>query len=142
AFAGGRRAPGRAGGACLWSAGRHAKSGRWYSQYEILPGGTGARPDGDGVSAMDELVVNVMNTPVEAIETEFPVRVDRYELACDSGGPGAFRGGLGVRRQWRILAEESSVNLRMDRFKFFLPRRVRRQARARLEGGVEPRQRR
>jgi len=70
---------------------------------------------------MDELVVNVMNTPVEAIETEFPVRVERYELARDSGGPGTFRGGLGVRRQWRILAEESSVNLRMDRFKFASP---------------------
>ena len=67
---------------------------------------------------MDELVVNVMNTPVEAIESEFPVRVERYELARDSGGPGKFRGGLGVRRQWRILADETSVNLRMDRFKF------------------------
>jgi N-methylhydantoinase B len=111
-------APGSAAGGSLSSAGHHPKSGRWYSQYEILTGGTGARPDGDGVSAMDELVVNVMNTPVEAIETEFPVRVERYELACDSGGPGTFRGGLGVRRQWRILAEESSVNLRMDRFKF------------------------
>src|SRR6516164_9348049 len=111
-------APGSAAGGSLSSAGRDPKSGRWYSQYEILNGGTGARPDGDGVSAMDELVVNVMNTPVEAVETEFPVRVERYELACDSGGPGTFRGGLGVRRQWRILAEESSVNLRMDRFKF------------------------
>jgi N-methylhydantoinase B len=67
---------------------------------------------------MDELVVNVMNTPVEANESEFPVRVERYELAADSGGPGKFRGGLGVRRHWRILADESSVNLRMDRFKF------------------------
>jgi N-methylhydantoinase B len=67
---------------------------------------------------MDELVVNVMNTPVEAIETEFPVRVERYELAGDSGGAGTFRGGLGVRRQWRVLADETSVNLRMDRFKF------------------------
>ena len=111
-------APGSAAGGSLSSAGRHPKSGRWYSQYEILNGGTGARPDGDGVSAMDELVVNVMNTPVEAIETEFPVRVERYELAGDSGGPGTFRGGLGVRRQWRILADESTVNLRMDRFKF------------------------
>jgi N-methylhydantoinase B len=111
-------APGSAAGGSLSSAGRHPKSGRWYSQYEILNGGTGARPDGDGVSAMDELVVNVMNTPVEAIETEFPVRVERYELAADSGGAGTFRGGLGVRRQWRILADESSVNLRMDRFKF------------------------
>jgi N-methylhydantoinase B len=70
---------------------------------------------------MDELVVNVMNTPVEAIETEFPVRVERYELAADSGGPGTFRGGLGVRRQWRILADETTVNLRMDRFKFSSP---------------------
>jgi N-methylhydantoinase B len=70
---------------------------------------------------MDELVVNVMNTPIEAIETEFPIRVERYELACDSAGPGKFRGGLGVRRQWRILAEESTVNLRMDRFKFSSP---------------------
>src|SRR5437588_9244545 len=114
-------APGSAAGGSLSSAGRHPRSGRWYSQYEILNGGTGARPDADGVSAMDELVVNVMNTPVEAIETEFPVRVERYELACDSGCPGKFRGGLGVRRQWRILADESIVNLRMDRFKFSSP---------------------
>ncbi|HEX9275239.1 MAG TPA: hydantoinase B/oxoprolinase family protein, partial [Casimicrobiaceae bacterium] len=114
-------APGSAAGGSLSSAGRHPASGRWYSQYEILNGGTGARPDGDGVSAMDELVVNVMNTPVEAIETEFPVRVERYELARDSGGAGRFRGGLGVRRQWRMLADETSVNLRMDRFKFSSP---------------------
>jgi len=62
-----------------------------------------------------------MNTPVEAVETEFPVRVERYELVPDSAGPGTFRGGLGVRRQWRILAEESVVNLRSDRFKFSSP---------------------
>jgi N-methylhydantoinase B len=114
-------APGSAAGGSLSSAGRHPRTGRWYSQYEILNGGTGARPDRDGVSAMDELVVNVMNTPVEAIESEFPVRVERYELARDSGGPGTFRGGLGVRRQWRILADETIVNLRMDRFKFASP---------------------
>jgi N-methylhydantoinase B len=114
-------APGSAAGGSLSSAGRDPKSGRWYSQYEILNGGTGARPDGDGVSAMDELVVNVMNTPVEAVETEFPVRVESYELVRDSAGAGKFRGGLGVRRQWRILADESVVNLRMDRFKFSSP---------------------
>jgi N-methylhydantoinase B len=114
-------APGSAAGGSLSSAGRHPASGRWYSQYEILNGGTGARPDGDGVSAMDELVVNVMNTPVEAIESEFPVRIERYELVNDSGGAGTFRGGLGVRRQWRMLADEATVNLRMDRFKFSSP---------------------
>jgi N-methylhydantoinase B len=114
-------APGSAAGGSISSAGRHPRTGRWYSQYEILSGGTGARPGADGVSAMDELVVNVMNTPVEAVETEFPVRVESYGLAQDSGGPGTFRGGLGVRRQWRILGDESVVNLRTDRFKFASP---------------------
>jgi N-methylhydantoinase B len=114
-------APGSAAGGSISSAGRHPQTGRWYSQYEILSGGTGARPDSDGVSAMDELVVNVMNTPVEAVESEFPVRVERYELAQDSGGPGTFRGGLGVGRQWRILGDESVINLRTDRFKFSSP---------------------
>jgi N-methylhydantoinase B len=114
-------APGSAAGGSLSSAGRHPKSGRWYAQYEILNGGSGARPDGDGVSAMDELVINVMNTPVEAVESEFPIRIERYELVTDSAGPGLFRGGLGVRRDWRILAPESIVNLRSDRFKFSSP---------------------
>jgi N-methylhydantoinase B len=114
-------APGSAAGGSISSAGRYPQSDRWYSQYEILSGGTGARPNGDGVSAMDELVVNVMNTPVEAVETEFPVRVESYGLAQDSGGPGAYRGGLGVRRQWRILGDESVINLRADRFKFSSP---------------------
>src|SRR5262249_16677370 len=113
--------PGRAAGGSLSSSGRHLASGRWYAQYEILNGGTGARPDRDGVSAMDELVINVMNTPVEALETEFPVRVESYGLARDSAGAGKFRGGLGVRREWRVLGDEASVNLRTDRFKFSSP---------------------
>jgi N-methylhydantoinase B len=114
-------APASAAGGSLSTAGVHPRSGRWYSHYEIFCGGAGARSDSDGVSAMDELVINVMNTPVEAVETEFPVRVERYELATDSAGPGTFRGGLGTRRQWRILAEESAINLRSDRFKFSSP---------------------
>jgi N-methylhydantoinase B len=114
-------APGSAAGGSISSAGRNPASGRWYSQYEIMNGGTGARPNGDGVSAMDELVINVMNTPIEAVESEFPVRIERYELPADSGGAGTFRGGLGTRRQWRVLAEETTVNLRTDRFKFASP---------------------
>jgi N-methylhydantoinase B len=114
-------APGSAAGGSLSSSGRHPESGRWYSQYEILNGGTGARPDHDGVSAMDELVINVMNTPVEAVESEFPVRIEAYGLVRDSAGAGKFRGGLGVRRVWRVLALEASVNLRTDRFKYSSP---------------------
>jgi N-methylhydantoinase B len=114
-------APGSAAGGSISTAGRHPRTGRWYSHYEINSGGSGARPAGDGVSAMDELVVNVMNTPVEAVESEFPVRVERYELVPDSAGAGRFRGGLGTRRDWRILAEESIINVRSDRFKFASP---------------------
>ena len=114
-------APASGAGGSLSSAGRNPATGRWYSQYEIFNGGSGARPDHDGVSAMDDLVVNVMNGPVETLETEFPMRVEAYELVPDSGGPGTFRGGLGTRREWRILAEESTVNLRTDRFRHSSP---------------------
>jgi N-methylhydantoinase B len=114
-------APGSAAGGSLSSAGRDPRTGKWFAQYEIFNGGTGARPNADGVSAMDELVVNVMNTPVEALEAEFPVRIEHYELAPDSAGAGIYRGGLGTRRRWRILAEESAVNLRSDRFKHSSP---------------------
>lgn len=134
-------APGSGAGGSLSSSGRHPETGRWYSQYEIFNGGSGARPFADGVSAMDELVVNVMNTPVEALESEFPVRVERYELATDSAGPGTFRGGLGTRRHWRILADDASVNLRTDRFKHASPglfgAAAARPSRAALNPGAE-----
>ena len=109
-------APASGAGGSLSSAGINPRTGRWYSQYEIFNGGCGARPDQDGPSAMDDLVVNVMNGPVEALETEFPIRVENYELVPDSAGAGTFRGGLGTKRTWRILAEDSTVNLRTDRF--------------------------
>jgi N-methylhydantoinase B len=114
-------APSSAAGGALSSAGRHPRTGNWYSQYEIINGGGGARPDRDGVSCQDELVVNVMNSPVEAIESEFPVRVECYELRTDSAGAGKFRGGLGAQRRWTMLADETTVNLRSDRFKFSSP---------------------
>ncbi len=94
---------------------------------------------------MDELVINVMNTPVEAVETEFPVRVERYELRRILAGAGMFRGGLGTRRQWRILAEEFAVNLRSDRFKHSSPglfdAKPARPSRARLSNPGTPEER-
>ena len=114
-------APGSAAGEFLVECGSRSEIGPLVFPIRNFERRHRWRPDGDGVSAMDELVVNVMNTPVEAIETEFPVRVERYELVSDSGGPGTYRGGLGVRRQWRMLADETIVNLRIDRFKFSSP---------------------
>jgi N-methylhydantoinase B len=96
---------------------RHPRNGKWMSFHEIYVGGGGARPNGDGVSAQDDLALNILNTPVEAMETEFPVRIDRYGLLSDSGGAGKFRGGLGAVRDWHNLADEMVCNLRTDRFK-------------------------
>ncbi len=114
-------APASGAGGSLSSAGRNPDTGKWYSQYEIFTGGNGARPFEDGPAAMDDLVNNVMNGPVEALESEFPMQVEAYELIADSGGAGTFRGGLGTRRVWRILSQEATVNLRSDRFKHASP---------------------
>jgi N-methylhydantoinase B len=111
-------APASGAGGSLSSAGINPRTGRWYSQYEIFNGGCGARPDHDGPSAMDDLVVNVMNGPVEALETEFPVRVEAYELVPDSAGAGTFRGGCGIRRDLRFLADEGKLTNLSERQRF------------------------
>ena len=108
-------ASGASGG--LTGSGLNPRSGRWSSFHEIYNGGGGGRPHEDGVSAQDDLAINVLNTPVESMETEFPVRIERYALIPDSAGPGKFRGGLGAVRDWRVIADEMVFNLRTDRFK-------------------------
>lgn len=114
-------APGAGALGAISFAGVHPRTHRWFSQYEILAGGYGARPTKDGVSGMTHDGSNVKNTPVEAVEAEFPVMVDCYEVIPDSAGAGKYRGGLGVRRQWRILQDDVVMNLRADRFKFSSP---------------------
>jgi N-methylhydantoinase B len=74
-------------------------------QYELPAGAVGARADRDGVSASKAHVANGTITPVEIIESEFPVELLRFELIRDSGGAGRFRGGLGYVREYRILGE-------------------------------------
>jgi N-methylhydantoinase B len=101
--------------------GQDPETGRRFSQYEILHGGYGARPTKDGIAGMAPDGSNVLNTPVEAVESEFPVRLERYEIRQDTGGPGRFRGGPGIRREWRVLADEVLVNVRGDRSKFASP---------------------
>jgi N-methylhydantoinase B len=74
-------------------------------QYELPAGAMGARHNKDGVSASKVHVANGSLTPIEVLETEFPVRLDRFELVRDSGGAGRYRGGLGYVREYRILGE-------------------------------------
>ncbi|MGW5432772.1 hydantoinase B/oxoprolinase family protein [Streptomyces sp. NPDC004059] len=72
-------------------------------QYELPAGAMGARWNKDGVSASKVHVANGSLTPVEVLETEFPVRLERFELVTDSGGAGRYRGGLGYVREYRVL---------------------------------------
>jgi N-methylhydantoinase B len=76
-----------------------------FSYYETLGGGQGACPASDGPSAVHVAMSNTLNTPIEALEREFPLRVTRYELRRDSGGAGAHHGGDGVVRELQALRE-------------------------------------
>ncbi|HUI97192.1 MAG TPA: hydantoinase B/oxoprolinase family protein [Xanthobacteraceae bacterium] len=85
--------------------GRSTSAGKGYVQYEIVGGGAGARASRDGASGTTVNQTNAKIAPVEIIESEFPTRLLRFELIRDSGGAGAFRGGLGIRREYLNLAE-------------------------------------
>jgi N-methylhydantoinase B len=85
---------------------------------EFLFGSWGGRPDRDGVDANSSAVVNFSNNPVEVIEAEYPIAIERYGFVPDSGGPGRFRGGLALVREYRFLEAESVLQLRTDRRRF------------------------
>jgi N-methylhydantoinase B len=76
-----------------------------FTYYETIGGGQGACPDADGPSAVHVAMSNTLITPVEALELSYPLRVERWELRCDSGGPGVRRGGDGVIRELRALED-------------------------------------
>jgi N-methylhydantoinase B len=74
-----------------------------FTYYETIGGGQGACPDADGPSAVHVTMSNTLNTPVEALELAYPLRVRRYELLRGSGGAGRHRGGEGVLREIEAL---------------------------------------
>jgi N-methylhydantoinase B len=78
-----------------------------FTYYETLGGGQGACPDADGPSAVHVAMSNTLNTPVEALETEFPLRVRELSIRRGSGGPGHHRGGDGIVRELEALAPMS-----------------------------------
>ena len=75
-----------------------------FTYYETIGGGQGACPDADGPSAIHVAMSNTLNTPIEALETEFPLRVRELALRRDSGGKGGWRGGDGIVRELEALA--------------------------------------
>jgi N-methylhydantoinase B len=85
-----------------------------FTYYETVSGGQGACPDADGPSAVHVAMSNTFNTPVEALELSYPLRVERYELRLGSGGAGRRRGGDGVVRELRAL-EDCRLSLLTER---------------------------
>ena len=104
------------GGLAIALGGTRSRTGSAYVQYEILGSALGARSRKDGVSGITVHLANCKVTPVEILETEFPVRVLCFEFVTDSGGAGRYRGGLGFRREYEILSEEARFTLRGDKF--------------------------
>jgi N-methylhydantoinase B len=95
--------------AILTLGGIDPRSGRHYVSYETVKGGYGARPNKDGINCIASGISNTMNTPVEIMETSFPVRIERYAITPDSGGAGRYRGGCGAVRVWRLLEDADAT---------------------------------
>jgi N-methylhydantoinase B len=95
--------------AILTLGGVDPRTGRYYVSYETVKGGFGARPNKDGINCITSGISNTMNTPVEIMETSFPVRIERYEINPDSGGAGRYRGGCGAVRVWRLLEDADAT---------------------------------
>ncbi|MEF8773930.1 MAG: hydantoinase B/oxoprolinase family protein [Halobacteriales archaeon] len=95
--------------------GTDPRDGAAYTFYETQAGGFGARGDGDGMDAVHVHMSNTLNTPVEVLETAYPLRVQRYALRPDSGGAGEHRGGLGLRRDVTVRGHRATFSLLADR---------------------------
>ncbi len=85
-----------------------------WAYYETLGGGMGGGPDQDGMDAVQVHMTNTRNTPVEALELDFPFEIMRYGVRADSGGPGRFRGGHGLVREFRFQ-ETTTVSMLSER---------------------------
>jgi N-methylhydantoinase B len=98
----------------LLFAGRRA-DGIWTTLYETHGGGEGARADRDGMPVVRVHMSNVMNTPAEIIENEYPLRVEAQQLRLHSGGDGMHRGGDGLKRVYRALVDDMSLTSMFER---------------------------
>jgi N-methylhydantoinase B len=91
--------------------GEQPSDGSIWVYLETMGGGAGARANKDGLDGVHVHTTNTSNLPVEALEVEYPLTVLRYELVSGSGGPGRYRGGMGLRRVYRA---EADCYLRLD----------------------------
>lgn len=91
--------------------GKDSRTGNPYIYVETIGGGSGARYNKDGLDAVHVHMTNTSNLPVEALEMEYPLMVEKYALHENSCGPGKYRGGLGIVRSIRVLDESKDTVL-------------------------------
>jgi N-methylhydantoinase B len=85
---------------------------------ETVMGTWGASLEHDGREGMPHIGANQSNVPIEMIEQTYPIRIERYEFVTDSGGAGRMRGGMALRRDYRVLADRALLNVRSDKRAF------------------------
>ena len=95
--------------------GVNPRTGAYYVYLETLGGGFGARASKDGLDGVQAHITNTSNLPIEGLEPEYPLVVERYELVRDSGGPGKWRGGMALRRQIKAVDHDCWVTVRGSR---------------------------
>lgn len=103
-----------AGGSTLPSFGGW-REGAPFVFSECVMGTWGATSAHDGQEGVPHMASNQSNTPIEMIEADYPIRIERYGFAPDTGGPGKYRGGLGVLRQYRVLQDDVYFGVRSDK---------------------------
>ena len=104
------------------------QGGRPFVLVDMINGAWGGRDGKDGIEGVTNPSQNMSNLPVETLEARYPLRVEEYALRPDSGGAGRWRGGLGLVRQYRLLAESAILQLRADRHEHRALGPVRRRA--------------
>lgn len=93
-------------------------NGKAFVFVETMMGTWGGTPTHDGQDGVAHIGANQSNIPIEMIEREHPLRVERYALVPDTGGAGKYRGGLAIVREFRLLAEEAMITVRSDKRRF------------------------
>ena len=107
------------GGNSLIIIGGYNKKRQPFIMFDLVAGTWGARPDKDGNDGITNPAAVIANIPAELMELEYPVRLEQYALAQDSGGAGKYRGGLAVVRDWRFLGDQTAnLTIRSDRRDF------------------------
>jgi len=108
-------AAGNGANAAMVFSGVDPARGGYYVYLETLGGGAGATAGADGLDGVQVHVTNTSNLPVECLEMEYPLLVEKYGLVEESGGAGRHRGGMGIRRTIEVLGHEASFLGSLDR---------------------------